>query len=98
MGTVVAMGRMIYPSLKQGGYNERFAVGLIASSGAIAVRAGFRARSQLWSSPCPSDASCERMSTNTSHAPHTPISHPNVEYASSGIRINAVCPETIDPP
>lgn len=37
VGTVVAMGRMIYPSLKQGGYNERFAVGLIASSGAIAV-------------------------------------------------------------
>jgi C4-dicarboxylate transporter, DctM subunit len=37
VGTVVAMGRMIYPSLKQNGYNERFAVGLIASSGAIAV-------------------------------------------------------------
>jgi C4-dicarboxylate transporter DctM subunit len=37
VGTVVAMGRMIYPSLKEGGYNERFAVGLIASSGAIAV-------------------------------------------------------------
>ena len=37
IGTVVAMGRMIYPSLKDGGYNERFAVGLIASSGAIAV-------------------------------------------------------------
>src|SRR6201981_2345201 len=37
VGTVVAMGRMIYPSLKDGGYNERFAVGLIASSGAIAV-------------------------------------------------------------
>src|SRR5271155_701090 len=37
VGTVVAMGRMLYPSLKQGGYNERFAVGLIASSGAIAV-------------------------------------------------------------
>jgi C4-dicarboxylate transporter DctM subunit len=34
---VVAMGRMIYPSLLEGGYNERFAVGLIASSGAIAV-------------------------------------------------------------
>jgi C4-dicarboxylate transporter, DctM subunit len=28
---------MIYPALKDGGYNERFAVGLIASSGAIAV-------------------------------------------------------------
>ena len=37
VGTVVAMGRMIYPSLKEGGYNERFSVGLIASSGAIAV-------------------------------------------------------------
>jgi C4-dicarboxylate transporter, DctM subunit len=37
VGTVVAMGRMIYPSLKENGYNERFAVGLIASSGAIAV-------------------------------------------------------------
>jgi C4-dicarboxylate transporter DctM subunit len=37
VGTVVAMGRMIYPALKAGGYNERFAVGLIASSGAIAV-------------------------------------------------------------
>ena len=37
VGTVVAMGRMIYPSLKESGYNERFAVGLIASSGAIAV-------------------------------------------------------------
>jgi len=37
VGTVVAMGRMIYPSLKEGGYNDRFTVGLIASSGAIAV-------------------------------------------------------------
>ena len=37
VGTVVAMGRMIYPALKEGGYNERFSVGLIASSGAIAV-------------------------------------------------------------
>jgi len=37
VGTVVAMGRMIYPSLKESGYNDRFAVGLIASSGAIAV-------------------------------------------------------------
>jgi C4-dicarboxylate transporter DctM subunit len=37
IGTVVAMGRMIYPSLKDGGYNERFSVGLITSSGAIAV-------------------------------------------------------------
>ena len=37
VGTVVAMGRMIYPALKEGGYNDCFAVGLIASSGAIAV-------------------------------------------------------------
>ena len=37
IGTVVAMGRMLNPSLKEGGYNERFAVGLITSSGAIAV-------------------------------------------------------------
>jgi C4-dicarboxylate transporter DctM subunit len=37
VGTVVAVGRMIYPSLKENGYKERFAVGLIASSGAIAV-------------------------------------------------------------
>src|SRR6202163_4226077 len=37
VGTVVAIGRMIYPALKEGGYNDRFAVGLIASSGAIAV-------------------------------------------------------------
>ena len=37
IGTVVAMGRMLYPSLKDAGYEDRFAVGLIASSGAIAV-------------------------------------------------------------
>jgi C4-dicarboxylate transporter DctM subunit len=37
VGTVVAVGRMIYPSLKANGYNERFSIGLIASSGAIAV-------------------------------------------------------------
>jgi C4-dicarboxylate transporter DctM subunit len=37
VGTVVAVGRMIYPSLRENGYNERFAIGLIASSGAIAV-------------------------------------------------------------
>lgn len=37
VGTVVAVGRMIYPSLRDNGYNERFAIGLIASSGAIAV-------------------------------------------------------------
>src|SRR5262245_20111355 len=37
VGTVVAVGRMIYPSLRENGYDDRFAVGLIASSGAIAV-------------------------------------------------------------
>jgi C4-dicarboxylate transporter DctM subunit len=37
VGTVVAMGRMLYPSLRENGYNERFAVGLIASSGAVAI-------------------------------------------------------------
>lgn len=37
IGTVVAMGRMLYPSLKEAGYEDRFSVGLIASSGAIAV-------------------------------------------------------------
>jgi C4-dicarboxylate transporter DctM subunit len=37
VGTVVGIGRMIYPSLRQNGYDERFAAGLIASSGAIAV-------------------------------------------------------------
>jgi C4-dicarboxylate transporter, DctM subunit len=37
VGTVVAVGRMIHPSLRENGYNERFAIGLIASSGAIAV-------------------------------------------------------------
>src|SRR3954470_1550459 len=37
VGTVVAVGRMIYPSLRDNGYSERFSVGLIASSGAIAV-------------------------------------------------------------
>ena len=37
VGTVVAVGRMTYPSLRENGYDERFAAGLIASSGAIAV-------------------------------------------------------------
>ncbi|HLH87482.1 MAG TPA: TRAP transporter large permease [Xanthobacteraceae bacterium] len=37
VGTVVAVGRMIYPSLRENGYNERFSIGLIASSGAVAV-------------------------------------------------------------
>ncbi|MBX9840452.1 MAG: TRAP transporter large permease [Xanthobacteraceae bacterium] len=37
VGTVVAMGRMLYPSLRDNGYSERFSLGLIASSGAIAI-------------------------------------------------------------
>ncbi len=37
VGTVVAVGRMMHPSLRQNGYSEKFSVGLIASSGAIAV-------------------------------------------------------------
>src|SRR6201997_1901088 len=37
VGTVVAVGRLLYPSLKGNGYNERFSVGLLASSGAVAV-------------------------------------------------------------
>jgi C4-dicarboxylate transporter DctM subunit len=37
VGTVVAVGRMVHPSLRQNGYDERFAAGLVASSGAIAV-------------------------------------------------------------
>jgi len=37
VGTVVAVGRMTYPSLRQNGYDEHFSVGVIASSGAIAV-------------------------------------------------------------
>ncbi len=37
VGTVAAVGRLVYPALKEGGYNDRFTVSLIASSGAIAV-------------------------------------------------------------
>jgi C4-dicarboxylate transporter DctM subunit len=37
VGTVVAVGRMMYPSLRDNGYNERFSLGLITSSGAVAV-------------------------------------------------------------
>jgi len=37
VGTVVAVGRMMYPSLKENGYNDRFTLGLITSSGAVAV-------------------------------------------------------------
>ncbi len=37
VGTVVAVGRLIYPSLRESGYSERFSIGLITSSGAVAV-------------------------------------------------------------
>jgi C4-dicarboxylate transporter DctM subunit len=37
VGTVAAVGRLVFPALRDGGYGERFTVGLIASSGAIAV-------------------------------------------------------------
>jgi C4-dicarboxylate transporter, DctM subunit len=37
VGTVAAVGRLVFPALKSGGYGDRFAVSLIASSGAIAV-------------------------------------------------------------
>jgi C4-dicarboxylate transporter, DctM subunit len=37
VGTVVAVGRLLYPSLTRHGYSERFAVSLITSSGAVAV-------------------------------------------------------------
>ena len=37
VGTVVAIGRLLFPSLTKHGYNERFAVSLITSSGAVAV-------------------------------------------------------------
>jgi C4-dicarboxylate transporter DctM subunit len=37
VGTVVAIGRLLFPSLTRQGYTERFAVSLITSSGAVAV-------------------------------------------------------------
>src|SRR6201997_5670937 len=37
VGTVAAVGRLVYPALRSGGYDDRFAVSLITSSGAIAV-------------------------------------------------------------
>ncbi len=37
VGTVAAVGRLVYPALKGGGYSDQFTVSLIASSGAIAV-------------------------------------------------------------
>lgn len=35
--TVIAMGRMLYPELKESGYPEDFAAGLITSSGSVAL-------------------------------------------------------------
>ena len=35
--TVAAVGRLMYPSLREKGYNERFATGVLTSSGAIAI-------------------------------------------------------------
>jgi C4-dicarboxylate transporter, DctM subunit len=37
VGTVAAVGRLVYPALRSGGYDDRFTVSLITSSGAIAV-------------------------------------------------------------
>ncbi len=37
VGTVVAVGRLLHPSLTAQGYSERFSVSLITSSGAVAV-------------------------------------------------------------
>lgn len=37
VGCVAAVGRLLFPALRDGGYGERFSVSLIASSGAIAV-------------------------------------------------------------
>ena len=34
--TVAAIGRLMFPALRQGGYDEKFSLGLITSSGAIA--------------------------------------------------------------
>jgi C4-dicarboxylate transporter, DctM subunit len=37
VGCVAAIGRLLHPSLRREGYGERFAIGLIASSGAVAI-------------------------------------------------------------
>jgi C4-dicarboxylate transporter DctM subunit len=37
VGTVVAIGRLLFPSLTSHGYSERFAISLITSSGAVAA-------------------------------------------------------------
>lgn len=34
--TVAAVGKFMYPSLREGGYNERFSLGLVTSAGAVA--------------------------------------------------------------
>ena len=35
--TIVALGALMYPALKQGGYSERFSLGLITSSGSLGL-------------------------------------------------------------
>ena len=35
--TVAALGKILYPALLKGGYGEKFSLGLITSSGAIAI-------------------------------------------------------------
>ena len=37
VGCVAAIGRLLHPALREGGYGERFSIGIIASSVAIAV-------------------------------------------------------------
>ena len=37
VGCVAAIGRLLHPALRDGGYDPRFSIGIIASSGAIAV-------------------------------------------------------------
>ncbi|MBI4294526.1 MAG: TRAP transporter large permease [Betaproteobacteria bacterium] len=37
VGCVAAIGRLLHPALREGGYGQRFSIGIIASSGAIAV-------------------------------------------------------------
>lgn len=37
LGCMVAVGRLLYPSMRENGYGERFSVGIITSAGAIAI-------------------------------------------------------------
>ncbi len=37
VGCVAAIGRVMYPALRDNGYDRRFAIGLVASTGAIAI-------------------------------------------------------------